>query len=85
MQKPKPTYSCLLTFGRLISEAQKTTVRYPKRTRRTPSGSTAMKLPRKRLSPRPLLPLIDLTPKTPKNVIEANKETVEPPIPMLSR
>ena len=78
MQKPKPTYNHALMFGKSISSAQKALVRCRKRTRRTSSGNTAIRLPRigKKLSLTLFLPLISLRSKIPNNVTEADKETV---------
>ena len=61
---------------RSIPDAQKITVRSPKKTKRIPSRSTIMGLSKKRLSPIPLLPLINLRPRTAENVMEANKKIV---------
>ena len=77
MQKQKLTCSPLPTFGKSISNIQRATVRHPKRTKKILRASTVMKLPKigKKLSPISLLLLINL--KTPKNVIEADKEIVQ--------
>ena len=78
MQKQRPIYNRPLIFGRSIPGARKATVRHPKKIKRTLSRSTAMRLPRieKRLSPIPLLLLISLRSKTPKNVKKVDKKTV---------
>ena len=78
MQKLRPTHSQPSMFRRLISVAQKAIVFCPRRTKKIPNGSTAMRLPRTRLSPRPLLALINLRPKTLKNATEVDKETIQP-------
>ena len=49
-----------------------------KRTKRIPSGTTAMRFLkiRKKLGPIPFLPLISFRPKTSKNVTEVDKEII---------
>ena len=79
MQKQRRTYNHPFTFMKLILGAQNITVCHPRKTRQTSSGSTAIKLTRigKKLSPISLLSLISFRPRIPKNVIEANKKTVQ--------
>ena len=79
MQKQRPTYNHPPMFEKSTSGAQKATVCCLERTKKTPSGSTAIKLPKieKKLNPIPLSLLISLRPKTLKNVTKADKETVQ--------